>query len=109
MAGTQEGNIYIEMFAFQAFSNLLADPVCASEITKNPQFNWPVILALMQSKYLAIQQVAITIVEQLVSRFRDHIIQKTFKTSTGVLDLCDILEVGSFPICLLMIRRNSQP
>lgn len=85
------------MFVFQTFSNLLADPVCASEVTKNPHFNWPVILALMQSKYLAIQQAAITIVEQLVSRFRDQIIQKSFKNSTGVLDLCDILEVGHLP------------
>lgn len=91
------------MFVFQTFSNLLQDPVCASEVTKNPQFNWPVILALMQSKYLAIQQAAITIVEQLVSRFRDQIIQKTFKTSTGVLDFCDILEVSSFSIFFFIL------
>lgn len=91
------------MFVFQAFSNLLQDPVCASEVTKNPQFTWPVILDLMQSQYLSIQQAAITTVEQLISRFRDQIIQKTFKSSTGVLDFCDILEVSSFSLCLCIL------
>lgn len=50
----------------------------------------------MQSKYLSIQKDAIATVEQLVSRFQDPIIQKTFKESSGVLDFCDILEVGVF-------------
>ncbi|XP_026319384.1 uncharacterized protein LOC113229907 [Hyposmocoma kahamanoa] len=86
----------VQKNCLQTFSNLLAYPQCVSEVTKNPQFSWPSILALMQSKFLALQHAAITTVEQLVSRFDDLAVQKTFKASTGVLDLCDILESYEF-------------
>lgn len=80
-------------YLFKTLSNLLEDPVCASEVTKNQQFSWPSLLALMQSKFLAIQHAALRTVDQLICRYKDEVVQKTFRASTGVLDLCDILEV----------------
>ncbi|XP_053611677.1 uncharacterized protein LOC128675920 isoform X2 [Plodia interpunctella] len=77
-------------------SHLLDDPVCASEVTKNQQFTWPPLLKLMQSKYLAIQQTALKTVDQLICRYKDETVQQTFRLSTGVLDLCDILETYEF-------------
>lgn len=47
----------------------------------------------MQSKFLAIQHAALRTVDQLICRYKDEVVQKTFRASTGVLDLCDILEV----------------
>ncbi|CAG4977067.1 unnamed protein product [Parnassius apollo] len=78
----------------QTLSNLLADPVSASEVTRSNQFNWSSLLALMQSKYLAIQHAALKTVDQLICRYKDSAVQKSFRASTGVLDLCDILEVS---------------
>lgn len=78
----------------KTLSNLLDDPICASEVTKNQQFSWPSLLALMQSKYLAIQHAALRTVDQLICRYKDQVVQRTFRASTGVLDLCDILEVS---------------
>ncbi|CAB3256251.1 unnamed protein product [Arctia plantaginis] len=83
-------------FPPKTLSNLLDDPVCASEVTKNQQFSWPSPLALMQSKYLAIQHAALRTVDQLICRYKDQNVQKTFRASTGVLDLCDILESYEF-------------
>ncbi|XP_068626528.1 armadillo repeat-containing protein 3 [Battus philenor] len=80
----------------QTLSNLLAEPVCASEVTKSNQFSWASLLALMQSKYLAIQHAALRTVDQLICRYNDLAVQKTFRASTGVLDLCDILESYEF-------------
>ncbi|XP_014362590.2 armadillo repeat-containing protein 3 [Papilio machaon] len=80
----------------QTLSNLLADPVCASEVTKSNQFSWVSLLALMQSEYLAIQHAALRTVDQLIRRYKDYAVQKTFRASTGVLDLCDILESYEF-------------
>ncbi|XP_049882239.1 uncharacterized protein LOC126378107 [Pectinophora gossypiella] len=86
----------VQKNCLQTLSNVLDDPVCAAEVTKNPQFSWPALLALMQSKYLAIQHVALKTVDQMVSRYNDVNIQRSFKASTGVLDLCDILESYEF-------------
>ncbi|XP_050669835.1 uncharacterized protein LOC126968765 [Leptidea sinapis] len=86
----------VQKNCLQTLSNLLDDPVCASEVTKNQQFNWASLLALMQSKYLAIQHAALKTVDQLICRYKDQIVQKTFRASTGVLDLCDILESYEF-------------
>lgn len=47
----------------------------------------------MQSQYLAIQHAALRTVDQLIRRYGDRVVQKSFAASTGVLDLCDILEV----------------
>ncbi|XP_004923880.2 armadillo repeat-containing protein 3 isoform X3 [Bombyx mori] len=86
----------VQKNCLQTLSNLLDDPVCASEVTKNQQFSWPSLLALMQSKYLAIQHAALRTVDQLICRYKDLVVQKTFRASTGVLDLCDILESYEF-------------
>ncbi|XP_061709291.1 uncharacterized protein LOC133519288 [Cydia pomonella] len=86
----------VQKNCLQTLSNLLDDPVCASEVTKNQQFSWPSVLALMQSKYLAIQHAALRTVDQLICRYKDEVVQKTFRSSTGVLDLCDILESYEF-------------
>ncbi|XP_073957467.1 uncharacterized protein isoform X2 [Choristoneura fumiferana] len=86
----------VQKNCLQTLSNLLDDPVCASEVTKNQQFSWPSLLALMQSKFLAIQHAALRTVDQLICRYKDEVVQKTFRASTGVLDLCDILESYEF-------------
>ncbi|CAG9796326.1 unnamed protein product [Diatraea saccharalis] len=86
----------VQKNCLQTLSNLLDDPVCASEVTKNQQFSWPSLLALMQSKYLAIQHAALRSVDQLICRYKDQVVQRTFRASTGVLDLCDILESYEF-------------
>ncbi|XP_039759536.1 uncharacterized protein LOC120633393 [Pararge aegeria] len=86
----------VQKNCLQTLSNLLEDPICASEVTKNQQFSWPSILALMQSEYLAIQHAALKTVDQLICRYKDQVVQKTFRASTGVLDLCDILESYEF-------------
>ncbi|XP_063616364.1 uncharacterized protein LOC134789689 isoform X2 [Cydia splendana] len=86
----------VQKNCLQTLSHLLDDPVCASEVTKNHLFSWPSILALMQSKYLAIQHAALRTVDQLICRYNDAVVQKTFRCSTGVLDLCDILESYEF-------------
>ncbi|XP_064071601.1 uncharacterized protein LOC113402135 [Vanessa tameamea] len=86
----------VQKNCLQTLSNLLEDPMCASEVTKNQQFSWPSLLALMQSKYLAIQHAALKTVDQLICRYKDQVVQKTFRASTGVLDLCDILESYEF-------------
>ncbi|KAG6441864.1 uncharacterized protein LOC115448221 [Manduca sexta] len=86
----------VQKNCLQTLSNLLDDPVCASEVTKNQQFSWPSLLALMQSSFLAIQHAALRTVDQLVCRYKDQVVQKTFRASTGVLDLCDILESYEF-------------
>ncbi|XP_063899764.1 armadillo repeat-containing protein 3 [Helicoverpa armigera] len=86
----------VQKNCLQTLSNLLADPVCAAEVTKNAQFSWPSLLALMQSKFLAIQHAALRTVDQLICRYKDQVVQKTFRASTGVLDLCDILESYEF-------------
>ncbi|XP_059051140.1 uncharacterized protein LOC131845977 isoform X1 [Achroia grisella] len=86
----------VQKNCLQTLSNLLDDPVCASEVTKNHQFSWPSLLALMQSKYLAIQHAALRTVDQLICRYKDQVVQRTFRASTGVLDLCDILESYEF-------------
>ncbi|XP_075981283.1 armadillo repeat-containing protein 3-like isoform X2 [Anticarsia gemmatalis] len=86
----------VQKNCLQTLSNLLDDPVCASEVTKNQQFSWPSLLALMQSKFLAIQHAALRTVDQLICRYKDQNVQKTFRASTGVLDLCDILESYEF-------------
>ncbi|OWR40943.1 uncharacterized protein LOC116778968 [Danaus plexippus] len=86
----------VQKNCLQTLSNLLEDPICASEVTKNQQFSWPSLLALMQSKYLAIQHAALKTVDQLICRYKDQNVQKTFRASTGVLDLCDILESYEF-------------
>ncbi|KAJ0182268.1 hypothetical protein K1T71_001637 [Dendrolimus kikuchii] len=86
----------VQKNCLQTLSNLLDDPVCASEVTKNQQFSWPSLLALMQSKYLAIQHAALRTVDQLICRYKEQVVQKTFRASTGVLDLCDILESYEF-------------
>ncbi|CAH0727621.1 unnamed protein product, partial [Brenthis ino] len=86
----------VQKNCLQTLSNLLEDPVCATEVTKNQQFSWPSLLALMQSKYLAIQHAALKTVDQLICRYKDQNVQKTFQASTGVLDLCDILESYEF-------------
>ncbi|XP_028175545.1 uncharacterized protein LOC114363880 [Ostrinia furnacalis] len=86
----------VQKNCLQTLSNLLDDPVCASEVTKNQQFSWPSLLALMQSKYLAIQHAALRTVDQLICRYKDQVVQRTFRASTGVLDLCDILESYEF-------------
>ncbi|XP_072939253.1 armadillo repeat-containing protein 3 [Epargyreus clarus] len=86
----------VQKNCLQTLSNLLDDPVCASEVTKNQQFSWPSLLALMQSQYLAIQHAALKTVDQLICRYKDQNVQKTFRASTGVLDLCDILESYEF-------------
>lgn len=49
----------------------------------------------MQSKYLAIQHAALRTVDQLICRYKDEVVQKTFRASSGVLDLCDILEASN--------------
>ncbi|XP_045496684.1 uncharacterized protein LOC123695020 isoform X4 [Colias croceus] len=82
----------VQKNCLQTLSNLLEDPVCASEVTKNQQFSWASLLALMQSQYLAIQHAALKTVDQLICRYKDVVVQKSFRASTGVLDLCDILE-----------------
>ncbi|KAJ8736034.1 hypothetical protein PYW08_006690 [Mythimna loreyi] len=86
----------VQKNCLQTLSNLLEDPICAAEVTKNNQFSWPSLLALMQSKYLAIQHAALRTVDQLICRYQDMVVQKTFRASTGVLDLCDILESYEF-------------
>ncbi|KAF9823347.1 hypothetical protein SFRURICE_014406 [Spodoptera frugiperda] len=86
----------VQKNCLQTLSNLLEDPICAAEVTKNTQFSWPSLLALMQSKFLAIQHAALKTVDQLICRYKDQVVQKTFRTSTGVLDLCDILESYEF-------------
>ncbi|RVE43339.1 hypothetical protein evm_012010 [Chilo suppressalis] len=86
----------VQKNCLQTLSNLLDDPICASEVTKNQQFSWPSLLALMQSKYLAIQHAALRTVDQLICRYKDQVVQRTFRASTGVLDLCDILESYEF-------------
>ncbi|XP_063616368.1 armadillo repeat-containing protein 3-like [Cydia splendana] len=86
----------VQKNCLQALSNLLDDPLCASEVTTNKQFSWPSLLALIKSKYLAIQHAAFRTVDQLICRYNDEIVQKTFRSSTGVLDLCDILESYEF-------------
>ncbi|XP_031768976.2 uncharacterized protein LOC113519158 [Galleria mellonella] len=86
----------VQKNCLQTLSNLLDDPVCASEVTKNHQFSWPSLLVLMQSKYLAIQHTALRTVDQLICRYKDQVVQRTFRASTGVLDLCDILESYEF-------------
>ncbi|XP_034831831.1 armadillo repeat-containing protein 3 [Maniola hyperantus] len=86
----------VQKNCLQTLSNLLEDPICASEVTKNQQFSWPSILALMQSSYLAIQHAALKTVDQLICRYKDQNVQRTFRASTGVLDLCDILESYEF-------------
>ncbi|XP_022822162.1 uncharacterized protein LOC111353390 [Spodoptera litura] len=86
----------VQKNCLQTLSNLLEDPICAAEVTKNTQFSWPSLLALMQSKFLAIQHAAIKTVDQLICRYKDQVVQKTFRASTGVLDLCDILESYEF-------------
>ncbi|CAH0695525.1 unnamed protein product [Spodoptera exigua] len=86
----------VQKNCLQTLSNLLEDPICAAEVTKNTQFSWPSLLALMQSKFLAIQHAALRTVDQLICRYKDQVVQKTFRTSTGVLDLCDILESYEF-------------
>ncbi|XP_026319385.1 uncharacterized protein LOC113229908 [Hyposmocoma kahamanoa] len=78
----------VQMNSLQIISNLTADPARASVIAQDPQFSWPSILSLLPNKYVAIQQAAIATVEQLVSRYQDPVIQKSFRDSTGVLDLC---------------------
>ncbi|CAH1639964.1 unnamed protein product [Spodoptera littoralis] len=86
----------VQKNCLQTLSNLLEDPICAAEVTKNTQFSWPSLLALMQSKFLAIQHAAIKTVDQLICRYKDQVVQKTFRASSGVLDLCDILESYEF-------------
>ncbi|XP_045496668.1 uncharacterized protein LOC123695020 isoform X2 [Colias croceus] len=86
----------VQKNCLQTLSNLLEDPVCASEVTKNQQFSWASLLALMQSQYLAIQHAALKTVDQLICRYKDVVVQKSFRASTGVLDLCDILESYEF-------------
>ncbi|KAM3967861.1 LOW QUALITY PROTEIN: armadillo repeat-containing protein 3 [Aphomia sociella] len=86
----------VQKNCLQTLSNLLDDPVSASEVTKNSQFSWPSLLALMQSKYLAIQNAALRTVDQLICRYKDQVVQRTFRASTGVLDFCDILESYEF-------------
>ncbi|KAJ8735867.1 hypothetical protein PYW07_007487 [Mythimna separata] len=86
----------VQKNCLQTLSNLLEDPICAAEVTKNNQFSWPSLLALMQSQYLAIQHAALRTVDQLICRYQDMVVQKTFRASTGVLDLCDILESYEF-------------
>ncbi|XP_045524316.1 uncharacterized protein LOC123714181 isoform X3 [Pieris brassicae] len=86
----------VQKNCLQTLSNLLEDPVCASEVTKNQQFSWASLLALMQSPYLAIQHAALKTVDQLICRYKDQVVQKSFRASTGVLDLCDILESYEF-------------
>ncbi|CAH2102102.1 unnamed protein product [Euphydryas editha] len=86
----------VQKNCLQTLSNLLEDPICASEVTKNQHFSWPSLLALMQSKYLAIQHAALKTVDQLICRYKDQVVQRTFRASTGVLDLCDILESYEF-------------
>ncbi|CAK1540320.1 unnamed protein product [Leptosia nina] len=86
----------VQKNCLQTLSNLLEDPICASEVTKNQQFSWASLLALMQSPYLAIQHAALKTVDQLICRYKDLVVQKSFRASTGVLDLCDILESYEF-------------
>ncbi|XP_060806930.1 uncharacterized protein LOC106129776 [Amyelois transitella] len=86
----------VQRNCLQILSNLLNDPVCAAEVTKNQQFTWPPLLKLMRSKYLAIQQSALRTVDQLICRYKDNAVQQTFRLSTGVLDLCDVLETYDF-------------
>ncbi|XP_060804939.1 uncharacterized protein LOC106140523 [Amyelois transitella] len=86
----------VQKNCLQTLSNLLDDPVCAQEVTKNQQFSWASLLALIQSKFLAIQFAAIRTVDQLICRYSDQNVQKSFKASTGVLDHCDILESYEF-------------
>ncbi|XP_063395563.1 uncharacterized protein LOC134680367 [Cydia fagiglandana] len=86
----------VQKNCLQILSHLLDDPVCATEVTKSHLFSWPSILPHMQSKYLAIQKVAFRTVDQLICRYNDEAVQKTFRSSTGVLDLCDILESHEF-------------
>ncbi|XP_026738635.1 uncharacterized protein LOC113501658 [Trichoplusia ni] len=86
----------VQKNCLQTLSNILEDPICAAEVTKNSQFSWPSLLALMQSKFLAIQHAALKTVDQLICRYQDQVVQKTFRASTGVLDLCDILESYEF-------------
>ncbi|XP_053611630.1 uncharacterized protein LOC128675905 [Plodia interpunctella] len=86
----------VQKNCLQTLSNLLDDPICASEVTKNQQFSWASLLALIQSKFLAIQFAAIRTVDQLICRYNDYNVQKSFKASTGVLDHCDILESYEF-------------
>lgn len=86
----------VQKNCLQIICNVLNDPMCASELTKNSQFSWPSLLALMQSKFLAIQATALKTVDQLICRYKDEAVQKTFRASTGVLDLCDILESYEF-------------
>ena len=103
-----------QFFQLKTLSNLLDDPICAAEVTKNSQFSWPSLLALMQSKFLAIQHAALKTVDQLICRYKDQVVQKTFMLSTGVLDLCDILEVSTqekvnilqFPSCFFLWHHN---
>lgn len=76
--------------------------MCASEVTKSNQFSWVSLLALMQSEYLAIQHAALRTVDQLIRRYKDYAVQKTFRASTGVLDLCDILEVNYYSAISVM-------
>ncbi|XP_063616275.1 armadillo repeat-containing protein 3-like [Cydia splendana] len=86
----------VQKNCLQTLSNLLDDPVCASEVVKSKQFSWPSILALIHSKYLAIQKAAFRTVDQLICRYNDEAVQKTFRSSGGVLDLCDSLESYEF-------------
>ncbi|KAI5636714.1 hypothetical protein NE865_10540 [Phthorimaea operculella] len=86
----------VQKNCLQILANVLDDAICASEMTKSNQFQWPPLLQLMQSKYVAIQTLALTTVDRLLARYKDVTVQKSFKASTGVLDFCDILESYEF-------------
>ncbi|KAJ2948187.1 hypothetical protein O0L34_g9996 [Tuta absoluta] len=86
----------VQKNCLQILANVNDDPVCAAEMTKSNQFQWPPLFHLMQSKYVAIQALALFTVDRLLGRYKDVSVQKSFKASTGVLELCDILESYEF-------------
>ncbi|XP_075981402.1 armadillo repeat-containing protein 3-like [Anticarsia gemmatalis] len=85
----------VQKNCLQTLSNLLNDPVCATAVTKNPQFSWPSLTALAQSKFLAIQRAALKTIVTLICRY-DKNLQKSFRSTTGLFELCEIIESYEF-------------
>ncbi|XP_041975374.1 uncharacterized protein LOC121730414 [Aricia agestis] len=80
----------------QILSNLISDPGTATAVTGSQHFSWPPLLALLRSQYIQIQQLALTTIDQLVCRHKDQLVQESFRDSTGIQDLCDLIESYEF-------------
>ncbi|XP_075977018.1 armadillo repeat-containing protein 3-like [Anticarsia gemmatalis] len=82
----------VQRNCLQILSNLLDDPVCVLKVTTSPQFSWPVLMTLVQSKFVAIQFATLAIVDKLICRYQDRHVQKTFQEAHGAVDLCEVSE-----------------